>query len=349
MCDARCLAAVVAYLLASEAGVSPRLAAAQDRLLGEAPPHLVVVTFDTTRADRIGCYGYPGIDTPSIDRLAREGVLFTRAYCQAVQTLPSHASLFTGLYPITNDVVSNGQSLSDQAVTLAELLRSNGYQTGAIVATAPLMRAFNLDQGFDTYVDSFEGSAFRRAFHSFFRIFSFNKLNIRTTRPAQRVAALARKWLRRAARKKRPFFLWIHFIEPHYPYQFHPDFDKPKRVVSDGELNVYGEKESNYLNEIEFADYYLGQVLSYMDEVGLTGKTLTIFTADHGESLGEHGYRGHRQEVYEPVIRVPLIFRFPGRLPAGKSLETPAMLVDVMPTVLDLSGVPFDVVNVLVS
>ena len=307
----------------------------------ENRPHLLVITFDTTRADRLETYGYPNIETPSIRRLAAEGVQFSRAYAPAVQTLPSHVSMFTGLYPITTNVVSNGQKLDDQLTTLAEILRRHRYRTGAIVATAPLMDAFNLSQGFETYNDEFEEWPITTAFKNIFRFFTFHKVTVRTTRSAHRVAALGKQWLRRAAGKKKPFFLWIHFIDPHYPYDCHPDFEAPNRVEGDGELNRYGEKEANYLNEIEFADHYLGKILDHLDQLGLTGNTLTVFAADHGESLGEQDYRGHREEVYERIIHVPLIFRFPGRLPAGRRLETPAQLQDVTPTVLRLLGIAY--------
>jgi arylsulfatase A-like enzyme len=301
-------------------------------------PNLLLVTFDTTRADRLTPYGYRDARMPALERLAREGVVFTRCYAPTVQTLPSHAAMMTGLYPITSNVVSNGQRLDDEVLTLAELLRAEGYRTGAIVATAPLMEVFGLAQGFENYDDDFEEWAGIRMAKSLLRLFSVNRWNVRTTRPAHRVASLARDWLSDASREDRPFFLWLHFIEPHDPYVGHPDLSRPGRVVSGGTLNAFGVKEANYVNEIEFADHYLGNVLQQLDALGLTNRTLTIFTADHGESLGEDDYRGHREEVYEQIIHVPLIVRMPGRVPAGARLETPAQLVDVTPTALPLLG-----------
>lgn len=304
-------------------------------------PNVLIVTFDTTRRDRIGCYGFEGIKTPNIDRLAREGVLFENVRSQAPQTMPNHTSIFTGLYTITHDVRSNGQTLNDEALTLAEILKSAGYQTGAVVAAAPLMKDYNLDQGFDYYNDDFRDVALVGGFKWMMRFFSAKKINIPTSRPANRVAALAREWITPAAKKKRPFFLWLHFFDAHEPYEFHPDFEKPEIKTDDGESNQYGYKEGNYLNEIEFADHYLGKVLKQFDRLGLTENTITVFTADHGESLGEHDYRGHRQNVYENIIRVPLIIRYPAKLPAGERLATPAMSIDILPTVLTLVGIPY--------
>lgn len=296
-----------------------------------APPNLLLITFDTTRADRLPPYGYRQAQTPAISRLAREGVVFSNTYAAAVQTLPSHASLLTGLYPITLNVVSNGQRVEAEAGTLGEILQAAGYRTGAIVATAPLMEVFGLSQGFDTYDDDFEESLLTRSVKSIFRLFSANRVNIRSTRPANRVVALSQQWLRKAAASGRPFFLWVHFIEPHSPYEPRSGFGQR---VKGGDVNAA------YVSEIEFADHHLGRLLRQLDELKLTDRTLTIFTADHGESLGEDGYTGHREEVYERIIRVPLIMRLPGRLEAGSRIDTPAQLVDVPPTVLDLLGIP---------
>jgi arylsulfatase A-like enzyme len=308
----------------------------------EAPtrPNLLIVTFDTTRADRIGSYGYPS-NTPNIDRLAREGVKMARAYTPSTQTLPSHASLFTGLYSITHGVVSNGQMLSEDAVTLAEVLKRHGYATGAIVGAATLISDFRLNQGFDSYDEEFGGTWVERSFKSLIRFMSRAKLNIPSTRPAQEVAQRGRAWIAKHAKKSKPFFLWMHFWDPHEPYEFHPDFSHPAIVRSAGKENKYGEKEENYVNEIEFTDHYLGTILHQLDKLGSSQNTLVLFTADHGESLGEHGYQGHRQEVWDDILHIPMILRFPGHLPQGKVIDTPVMSIDVMPTVLKLLGISY--------
>ncbi len=304
-------------------------------------PNVLFITFDTTRVDRLPAYGFEGAKTPNIDRLATEGTLFEQVYAQAPQTMPNHTSLFTGLYTITHNVLTNGQRLSSKAVTLAEILHSNGYRTAAIVAAAPLMKEYNLHQGFRHYNDDFQEAALLSGFKSFLRFFSANKWNLPTSRSADRVTELALQWLQRNASRKKPFFLWIHYFDPHHPYEFHPDFENPALITDQGEENQYGYKEANYINEIEFADHWMGKVLDYLDQQGLTRNTLTVFTADHGESLGEHGYRGHRQDVYQNIIRVPLILRWPGELHGGARLPTPAMSIDVMPTVLALLEIPF--------
>ncbi|HSR53632.1 MAG TPA: sulfatase [Acidobacteriota bacterium] len=327
-------------LLLLALGLLPAPLKAQRRAVNDRP-NLLVVTFDTTRADRLQPYGYEDARTPTIGRLAREGVLFTHCNAQSPQTLPSHSSIFTGQYTITHNVRSNGQKLEDDAITMAEILSVEGYQTGAVVATAALMGSFNLKQGFGTYNDDFEDPALTKAFKGFFRFFSRGKVNITTTRPANRVSRLGRNWLSKAAKRKRPFFLWLHFFDPHSPYVYYPDFDKPAQVREDGPENEYGELEENYINEIEFADYYLGKVIAHMEDLGVLDNTLIVFTADHGESLGEHDYQGHRQEVYEHIIQVPLIMRFPKSLPQGQRLDTPAMSIDIAPTVLRLLDVPY--------
>ncbi len=304
-------------------------------------PNVLLITFDTTRADRLPAYGYRGASTPNIDRLAREGTLFEEVYAQAPQTMPNHTSLFTGLYTITHNVLSNGQKLSGKAVTLAEILHSNGYRTAAVVAAAPVMKEYNLDQGFRYYNDDFQEAAVVSGFKSFLRFFSANKWNLPTSRPAHRVTELGLQWLERNARKKKPFFLWLHYFDPHDPYEFHPDFEDPDVVVGEGEDNQYGYKEANYVNEIEFADHWMGKVLDFLDREGLTANTLTVFTADHGESLGEHGYRGHRQDVYQNIVRVPLIFRWPGEINAGERVPTPGMTIDVMPSLLSQLEIPY--------
>ncbi len=304
-------------------------------------PNILFITFDTTRADRLPAYGFSGARTPNIDRLAAEGTLFEEVYAQAPQTMPNHTSMFTGLYTITHNVLTNGQRLSSKAVTMAEILHSNGYRTAAVVAAAPLMKEFNLHQGFRYYNDEFREPALVSGFKTFLRFFSANKWNLPTSRPANRVTEYALQWLKRNASRKKPFFLWIHYFDPHHPYERHPDFEQPELIDEDGENNPYGYKEANYINEIEFADHWMGKVLDYLDENGLTDRTLTVFTADHGESLGEHDYRGHRQDVYQNIIRVPLILRWPGEVGAGERIKTPGMSIDILPTLLALLEIPF--------
>ncbi len=302
----------------------------------DSRPNLLLVTFDTTRADRLGCYGFEGARTPYIDSLASEGTVFLNTYAQAPQTLPSHTSLMTGHYTITHNVLSNGQRLDDRVLTLAEILSAEGYQTGAIVATAALLSDFNLDQGFETYDDHFDEPGLLAGFKNFFRLISRSKVNPTTTRRADRVADLAGRWLKSAKQKERPFFLWVHFFDPHAPYVHRRDFAKPDEVSTEE-----NSLQASYINEVAFTDHYLGRVLGDLGRLGLERNTLTVFTADHGESLGEHGYFGHRRELYEEIIRIPLIWRLPFKIKAGDVIEGPAMSIDVVPTVLTLLDVEY--------
>ncbi len=326
-----------AVLLALLLQPSPVWGRAED----SGQPNLLFITFDTTRADRLGCYGFEAIRTPSIDRLAREGVTFENIYAQAPQTLPNHASIFTGLYTITHNVLSNGQKLEEPAITLAEMLSGSGYRTGAVVSAAPLLRVFNLTQGFDYYEDSFALEDGVGYFKAFMRLFSRSKINLPSERRGDHTASLATEWLTKVSGSRRPFHLWVHFFDPHEPYYFRTDFSSPDETTESPGKNEYGEDEAAYLKEIEFADYHLGRILDHLDELGLTDQTLTVFTADHGESLGEHEYRGHRQSVHENVVRVPLILRMPGTLPAGDRLVTRGMSIDILPTVLSLLEIPY--------
>ena len=167
-------------------------------------PNLLLVTFDTTRVDRLSCYGFEGIRTPSIDRLAREGVLFENIYAQAPQTLPNHSSIFTGLYTITHNVLSNGQKLEDPAVTLAEILSSSGYKTGAVVAAAPLIKVFNLSQGFSHYDDEFESQDGVGYFKAFLRLFSSNRINLPSERRGDAVSQAGDPMARQGEQIKAP-------------------------------------------------------------------------------------------------------------------------------------------------
>jgi arylsulfatase A-like enzyme/Tfp pilus assembly protein PilF len=281
----------------------------------EEPINVLLVTIDTVRADRVGCYGYKQARTPHIDRLAAEGVRFEKAYTPVPVTLPAHAVLFTGTHPMVTGMHDfSGNRLNPSQPTLASLLREKGYATAGFVGAAVLDSRFGLNQGFDLYYDNFDFSR-------------LDETNLdMMERRGDLVVDQALAWLSQNSR--RPFFLWVHLYDPHDPYQPPPPFDAEF-------------KARPYDGEIAFADSQLGRLLQAFRDKKLYDQTLIILASDHGESLGEHKERTHGFFIYTSSLQVPLIFK----LPASKSVphaevKAPVSLVDVLPTVLQLTGLP---------
>jgi choline-sulfatase len=274
-------------------------------------PSVVLISIDTLRADRLGCYGRAEAESPAIDGLAAQGVRFARAYSPLPLTLPAHATLLTGLQPPGHGLVDNGLTVADLgAPTLAERLQAAGYDTGGFVAAFVLNRVFGLDRGFLHYDDGPpEQTEMRDAFHG-------------VADARERLdAALA--WLARP--RDRPFFLFLHLYDVHAPHVAPGPF--AQRFAS-----------HPYDGEVAYVDSQVRRLLDVLEARGLTGHTLVVLTADHGESLGEHGEEGHGVFVYDATLHVPLVFRLPGRLPAGRVIQEAVELADVAPTVLDLVG-----------
>lgn len=279
-------------------------------------PNVLVVTIDTLRADRLGCYGFGLAYTPTIDRLAHDGVRCSDAVSAAPITLPAHSSIMTGLYPPAHGVRDNGNyTLGADAVTLAERLAAAGYHTGAFVSAAVLTRRYGLDQGFETYDDDLWSE-------------DEPELFMIRERPAARTSERALAWLDDwRARDRGPFFLWVHFFDPHQPYD----------VKS---IDLAARTPTPYDAEIAEADRGVGRLVSWLEQHGALDDTVVIVTADHGESLGEHGEPTHGIFIYDATVRVPLIWRFPRALPAGATYQAPVRHIDIVPTVLGLLGLP---------
>jgi arylsulfatase A-like enzyme/Tfp pilus assembly protein PilF len=276
-------------------------------------PHLLLITLDTTRADRLGCYGYQRGRTRVLDGLAASGVLCERAYTVAPITLPAHASLFTGLYPDETGVRRNGHGrLDDSIPTLAEILKQQGYETAAFVSSLVLNGKFGLNRGFDLYDDEF------------WRMQPPGSPNHRRRNGAA-VASAALKWLGRP--RTRPFFCWVHFYDPHAPCSPHPE--------------LFGDAfaQNPYDAEIAYLDQQVGRLVDFLKARQLDSETLVVVVGDHGEGLGEHFEPEHGLTLYNTTMHVPLMFRQPGRLVAGRPLSANVSLVDIFPTVLDLLGV----------
>ncbi len=281
---------------------------------GRRPESILLITIDTCRADRIGAYGAGRAATPTMDRLAEDGAVFLQATAPAPVTLPSHASVITGLYPDRHGVRDNGAGrLPDEAVTLAEILADEGWRTAAFLAAVPLDAVFGTDQGFDLYDDDFvEGDLGAEV---------ITRLDS-DQRVASEVLEPALPWIRDAARSGEPWFAWVHFFDPHAPYA--PPADVTARHPG----------LSPYDAEIAAVDRAIAQLLAELED-----ETLVAVVADHGESLGDHGENTHGFFLYESVMRVPWILRGPG-VPAGERVEDPVSIVAVMPTLLDAAGLP---------
>jgi len=270
-----------------------------------ARPNLILITLDTTRADRLGCYGHEPALTPTLDSLAVQGVLFEQAFSSVPVTLPSHSTIMTGLLPTRHGVRDNGTFiLGDEFLTLAEILSENGYQTGAFVSAFVLSEADGIAQGFTTYDDRFY-----------------------TERPAMLTSRRAARWLARID-PSRPFFLWLHYYDPHIPR------DPPEPFRRMDHLDVYDQ-------EVAAMDAGLGHFLRELRESGLDRGTDLLIIGDHGEGLGDHDEPEHGIFLYDATIRVPLIWVPSGEAGPRSGTETRVTgTVDVAPTLLDRAGVP---------
>jgi arylsulfatase A-like enzyme/SAM-dependent methyltransferase len=313
--------------------------------------NVVLISIDTLRADRLSVYGYGRPTSPNLERFAAEGVLFERFYYNGGGTLPSHMSMMTSLYPGTHKLHPNlTKSLEPERVTLAEVFQVAGYATGGFADVGYLQAKWGFDQGFDVYDD---------AGHKFAGILP-----------------KARRWL--DAHHDRPFFLFLHTYDVHsnsirlpyecpgeYPFRYtggpHPSFDgcrggrcasdflahanvalrtgrtTPPEILAPDELAFVS---SLYDGCINYVDDRIAEVLGWLDELGLAEETLVVVTSDHGEEFLEHGYLLHDQGGYEELAHIPLLLRLPDRAHGGTRVEHLAEMVDLMPTVLDLVGLP---------
>lgn len=278
--------------------------------------NVVVVTADTLSADKLGCYGNPDIETPHLDRLAASGVLFENAVTTSPITLPAHASLFTGTYPIHHGVRDNGgYYLEPEHRTLAESLKEQGYATGAFVGAFVLDSRWGLDQGFDRYFDDFDLS----------RVDDATLGSI--SRPGEEVLEEAISWM--DSTRDAPFFAWIHLFDPHQPY------DPPEPFRTRYRDHPWGA----YDGEVAYVDSLVGKLTEWLDSRNLMDSTVIVFVGDHGESLGEHGELTHGFFVYDATMHVPFILRAPYSGLAGRRVEARVRTIDVMPTVLELVGI----------
>lgn len=279
------------------------------RFPATAAPNVILLTLDTTRADHLGCYGFRAAQTPVLDRLAKEGARFESAFSSVPNTLPSHATILTGLYPFHTGVRDNLlYRLPKSAVTLAEILKNRGYRTMAFVSAAVLDRTFGLDQGFDLYDDRIGGPAGAAIYYD-----------------ERNAGAVNQALLTRLPEVTAPYFLWVHYYDPHEPYAAPAPFGA-------------GKTRSPYDAELSYMDHEIGWMLEQLASRKLLENTLVVVVGDHGESLGDHGERTHGVFLYDSVLRVPFILWYPKNIPAGAVIRGMARTVDVLPTVLDFAA-----------
>lgn len=279
------------------------------RLTSRKISNVLLISIDTCRADHLSCYGYAQATTPNIDAVAGEGVVFSKVLSPVPLTLPAHSSMLTGTIPPYHGVHFNLDcQLGQSATTLAEILKGHGLATGAVVSAYVMDSQFGLAQGFDTYYDRFgtglDGTE--------------NK-----ERKGGETSRYAMDWL--DGHRNVPFFLFLHYFDPHTPYE------PPEPFASRFPGNPYA-------GEIAYTDHCIGQVIGKLKELGLYDSTLIVIAGDHGELLGEHGESSHSYFIYEGAVKVPLIFKLPGQR-QPKRIEELVGLIDIVPTICGLLGI----------
>lgn len=333
----------------------------------EIPPrtNVVLISIDTLRADHVSAYGYEFETTPCIDRIAEEGVLFETAIAETSWTLPAHASMLTGLPSLVHQVAFDGKRLAEGHTTMAEVLAASGYQTRAYVSAPYLHPIFGFDQGFATY-EVIGETIYDEPGFSFERLesdpvlqmeFADREIQSDRNRTSREIADAVVEDLE--AVQGAPFFFFVHFFDVHFDYippdayqkKFYPDYSgsldardygtnpKINARMSPDDLRYV---KSLYDGEILWTDEHVGRIVDALDEASLRDNTLVIITSDHGEEFFEHGNKGHRYTLFDEQLLVPLILRLPNTLPSGLRIPDQVRTIDIMPTILDIIGIPTD-------
>ncbi len=302
-----------------------------------AHPNVVLISIDSLRADHLSCYGYPRPTTPSIDGLARRSVLYDATYSTSTWTLPAHMTMLTGLYPETHGVVDDYRALNHNVPLLSEVLEKAGYHTEAVVSGHYLHRKYGYERGWAHYDQS---------------ILDTKGVGPETSELTYEGAIRA---LDRSVASQKPFFLFLHFFDVHYDYVPPPPFDRlfdpdykgevdavhyyPNPAIHDGmDPRDLRHIVALYDGEIRWVDSWLGRFFDTLRRQGMLRDALVIVTADHGDEFFEHGRKGHRQNLYDTTLRVPLVIHFPGDWQAGRKVHVPVSLVDLAPTVAAWTG-----------
>ena len=282
-------------------------------MFGQRPPNVVIVLSDTLRRDHLSHSGYDRLTSPNLDAFAADATLYTNAFAQSPSTKPSVTSLFTSLYPSQHQVISNKDAVPNSYVMLAEILKTHGHATAAFVENTVIGAQFGFSQGFDDW--TFDDTR-----------------HFRTDQTMDEFDESILSWL--SAKRDDPFFLYVHYIDPHSPY----DPPRPWRRKFHQESGGRARRVNRYDEEISYVDHRIGRVLDQLDSLGLRDNTLVIFLSDHGEGFREHGLYEHSYSVYAELINIPLVIRYPGGS-APRRIEDFVGHVDLLPTILDVVGV----------
>ncbi|MDP6963908.1 MAG: sulfatase, partial [Planctomycetota bacterium] len=268
-----------------------------------------MITFDTLRADHLGPYGSSHGLTPNFDALASDSVMFSNAYAVSSTTGPSHATIFTGLYPNEHGVLKNGVLMSDEIVTIGEVLRDKGYETAAFVSSYAVNSQFGLVQGFNSYDEDY---------------------NFKNRRLGELTIEAASEWIADQPNDQ-PWCVWVHLMDPHKPYRQPKEYLDPY-INEDLEGNELD--KASYKGAVAYMDSVLPELMQTIETQESPAGTLMAITADHGELFGEHNHYGHGRDLYEDAVRAPLIFRHPSL--DARVIDSYVGLVDFSPTVLEL-------------
>jgi arylsulfatase A-like enzyme len=315
----------VAALLLAGTAATPAPRQSQAKPPAQRFPNVLVLSVDTLRADHVSAYGYRRPTTPNVDRLLKSGARFTEARTVEPLTNPSLSSMFTSLYPHEHGATRNGLRVRPGLPSAALSFARRGYRTAAFVGNWTLKnRISGLGDHFQRYDEVFTRKRWLGMFKG--------------EATAEDLTDSALAWL--AEHEKgttRPFLLWVHYVEPHAPYRLQEEFAPKLGIRTQGEPS----RQDRYDTEIAFADHHIGRLLAAFErDPRLKANTLIVFTADHGESLGEHSYWGHGRHLFEPGLRIPLGVAWAGKIPPGGVVTAPAQNIDVAPTLLSLAGLP---------
>jgi arylsulfatase A-like enzyme len=329
-----CLAVVAATVLWTMVGARGRV---------DVRPNVLLVSIDSLRADHLGSYGYARDTSPTIDRLAREGVLFETAISSAPWTIPAHATMLTGLPPEVHGVNSWLHRLGPEAYSVAEVMQGAGYDTAAFVSGPTVMAQYGFDQGFALFDESMAEPDRKRSARG-------------TTSPG--LVALVDGFLERWSGSGRvaPFFVFLHMWDVHYDYappapydrMFDPDyrgdvtaddFERNRRINARMARRDLEHVIALYDGEIRFTDDHLGRIVARLRGLGVLDDTIVVVTSDHGDEFFEHGWKGHAKTLFDEVIHVPLVIRYPRRIASGQRVAAQVRLMDIAPTILGLARV----------
>ncbi len=315
--------------------------------------NILLIGIETLRADHVGCLGYDHDTTPTLDRLAREGIVCARTMSTSGWTLPSVMSVMTSLYPNVHRVQTYGDKLSGEITTLAEIVKAAGYTTFGVVSNPTIDGRYGFSDGFDLYDDFTVSLDFDMdMFHNHDAIIGDPHLS----NSSELVTKVAVKWLE--AGPAEPFLLFVFYFDPHYDYIPPAPFDTMFDPNYEGHVDGRGMKKEPrhsqrppdrdlqhllalYDGEIRYTDSNVGKLLQAVARSGVLKNTLVVLFGDHGDEFYEHGKTTHSRTLYDEIVHVPLIFWWPDRLPTGRHVDAITSLVDIMPTILDYLDLPY--------